>query len=256
MMLIAILTLAQIQSTTPTAPTRYKVESKTVLDQDLTTLGRGKVTGSMTTTAYISVTTADSADGQVSRIVVDSMTLEPTGAMAKQITPVAAAAAADSARGLWVHAFSVRGTLRGVPQPSAPNPALASVMQATGVLFPGIRSGIKVGDKWADTTKIDGDVASGHQLGSIIASWTVTGIEEGGMVLDGTAVTAVVTTNTQTGGTLTVNGSSREHLAMAARGPSRNASIESVRDANTVQRPGAAPIPEKTVALLKLTRIP
>ena len=184
-MLIAILAFTGMQGfgttqttqSTLSAPARYKVESKTTLDQDLTTLGRGKVTGSMTTIAYITVTTVDSADGQVARVAVDSMTLEPTGAMAKQITPVAAAAAADSARGLWVHAYNVRGTLRGVPQPSAQNPALSSIMQAVGVMFPGIRSGIKVGDKWADTTKIDNDVQSGHQTGNIISSWAVSGVE-------------------------------------------------------------------------------
>ena len=56
-MLIAILAFTGMQGfgttqTTQSAlsvPARYKVESKTTLDQDLTTLGRGKVTGSMTT---------------------------------------------------------------------------------------------------------------------------------------------------------------------------------------------------------------
>ena len=256
-MLIAMLALAaaQVPVTLPSPPLRYRIESKTTLDQDLTSIARGKVTGGMATTAFISVTMTDSAEGQVARVMVDSLKMEPTGAMALQLTPNAAAAAADSARGAWVHAYSVRGTLRGVPQPSSPNPALASVLQAVGVMFPGIRSGIKVGDNWADTTKIDGDVQGNHQLGNIIATWTVTGTENGGLILDGTAITKVTTTG-QNGQTLTVAGSSREHLAMAARGPSRNASIESSRDATTVRHPGATPIPEKTTAVLRLTQLP
>jgi len=256
-MLIALLAVmaAQNPMAAPTPTLRYRVEARTTLDQDLTSLGKGKVTGSLTTTAIISVTLTDSADGQVARITVDSMKLEPTGAMAAQLTPAAAAIAADSARGAWLHAYSVRGTLRGVPQPSIQNPALAPIMQAISVMFPGIRSGIKVGDSWADTTRIDGDVQGGHQLGNIIASWSVAGVVDGGLVLGGTSVTKV-TTSGQNGQSLTVTGTSREQLSMAVRGPSRSASIESVRDVSTVQQPGAAPIPSRTVASLKLTQLP
>lgn len=256
-MLIALLAIMTTQNpmAAPGPTQRYRVEAKTTHDQDLTSLGRGKVSGSLTTTAIIAVTITDSAEGQVVRVTVDSMILEPAGAMAIQLTAAAARAAADSARGAWLHAYSVRGTLRGVPQPSIQNPALAPIMQAVSVMFPGIRSGIKVGDSWADTTKIDGDVQGGHQTGSIIATWRVTGMENGGLILGGTATTAV-TTNGQNGQTLTVTGSSREQLSMATRGPSRSASIESVREAATVTRPGATPILSRTVASLKLTQLP
>ena len=256
-MLIAILALTatQAQVTLPSPTLRYRVEAKTTLDQDLSTIGRGKLTGSLATTAILSVTMTDSADGQIVRVTVDSMKLEPVGAMAVQLTPAAAAAAADSVRGASVRAYSVRGTLRGVPQPSVPNPALATVMQALGVMFPGLRSGIKVGDSWADTTKIDGDVKGGHQLGSIIAAWSVTGVEDGGLVLEGTSATKVTTTG-QNGQSLTVSGGSKEHLVLAPRGPSRRASIESTSDASTVQKLGGAPIPSRTTATLRITPLP
>lgn len=256
-MLITILAAVAMQGpvTLSAAPLHYRVEAKTTLDQDLTSLGRGKQTGSLTTTAMITVTMIDSADGQVVRATVDSMKLVTTGAMAAQLPAAQAAAAADSARGAWIHGYNVRGTLRGVPQPSIQNPALAPIMQAVSVLFPGLRSGIKMGDHWSDTTRIDNDVQGGHQLGNIIATWTVTGVENGGLVLDGTSVTKV-TTNGQSGQTLSVDGGSREHLVMAPRGPSRSASIESMSDVSSVQQAGGKPIPQRTTGLLKLTMIP
>jgi len=256
-MMLTLLTFAALQGpvTLPTPPLHYRVDSKTTTEQDLTSINRGKVAGSLSTTAFISVTMTDSADGQVARITVDSMKMEPTGATALQLKPADANAAADSARGMSVHAYSVRGTIRGSPRPSGSNAALAPVMQAVGVLFPGLRSGLKVGDSWSDTTKVDNDVQGGHQRGAIIATWKVTGTENGGFVLDGTAATNMVT-NGQAGESLTVNGASTEHLVMATHGPTRSASIESSVNASTVRQQGATPIPTKTVGLLRLTPIP
>jgi hypothetical protein len=256
-MIVAMLAVAALQGpvTLPAPPLRYRIEAKTTTEQDLTSINRGKVAGALAAVAFVTVTTTDSAEGQISRIAIDSMKLEPTGATALQLTQAAANAAADSARGMWIRVFSVRGTIKGAPRPSGANAALAPVMQAVGVLFPGLRSGLKVGDGWADTTKIDNDVQGGHQRGQIVATWKVTGSEEGAFLLDGTAVTNV-TTNGQAGESLTVNGSSVEHLALATRGPARSASIESTRLASTVRQQGATPIPTKTVASLRLIPIP
>ena len=256
-MIVAMLAVAALQGpvTLPAAPLRYRVEAKTTTEQDLTSMNRGKVSGALATIAFISVTTTDSADGQVARITVDSMKLEPTGATALQLTPAAANSAADSARGMWIRAFSVRGTIKGAPRPSGANGALAPVMQAVGVLFPGLRSGLKVGDSWSDTTKIDNDVPGGHQRGAIISTWKVTAMENGAFLLDGTAATSV-TTNGQAGESQTVNGSSVEHLVLATRGPARSASVESTVSAATVRQQGATPIPTKTVASLRLIPIP
>ncbi|MES1259651.1 MAG: hypothetical protein ABUL71_03580, partial [Gemmatimonadota bacterium] len=256
-MILTILAFAAMQGpvTLPSPPVRYRIEAKTTADQDLTSIGRGKVTGSLTSIAFVSVTTTDSAEGQVARVVVDSMTLEPVGAMTAQLSAANAKAAADSARGLWVHAYTVKGTIRGTPQPSSPNPALAAVMQAVGVLFPGIRTNIKLGDAWADTTKIDSDVQGGHQTGRIVATWKVVGNDDGAFVLDGTS-TSTVTTNGQAGQVLTRQGTSRERLTLAPRGPARNASIETTTDASMVSQPGAAAIPAKNTAVLKVTQLP
>jgi len=256
-MLFMVLALAVMQNpTTPTAQTlRYRVEAKTTLDQDLTSIGRGKISGGSNAVAFVTVALTDSADGQVARITVDSMKLEATGAMAAQMPAAAAAAAADSARGAWVHAYTVRNTLRGVPQPSVQNPALAPIMQIVGVMFPGIRSGIKAGDSWADTTKVDGDIQSGHQVGAIIAVWQSGALEDGAFVLNGTSSSNVRTTG-QAGQVVTVVGSSTERLVIGIGGPAKSGYVESSVNSSIVQRPGDTPIPQHSTAVLRLTRLP
>jgi len=204
-MVFMMLALAVTQNPiTPSGQTlRYRVEARTTLEQDLTSKGRGKISGGSNAIAFVTVALTDSADGQVARITVDSMTLEATGAMAAQMPPAVATAAADSARGAWVHAYTVRNMLRGVPQPSVQNPALAPIMQIVGVMFPGLRPGIKSGDSWADTTKVDGDIQSGRQVGSIISTWKSGPLEDGAFVLNGTS-TSNVTTSGQGGQVVTV----------------------------------------------------
>lgn len=255
-MLVMVLALAVAQSPViPMAPLRYRIEAKTASEQDLTSVGKGKLSGSLTTTALVSVTLTDSADGQIVRVTVDSMKLEPTGAMTQSLPLSAAGAVGDSTRGAFVRAYAVRGAVRGSPQASSPSPALASIMQAMNVLFPGLRSGIKVGDSWADTTMVNNDVANGHQSGRIIATWKVTGMENGAFVLDGTAATTMTTT-AQNGQTLRVNGSSQEHMVMTGRGPARSASIESSNDVTMTSPQNATPIPAKSVGSLKLIPLP
>lgn len=217
--------------------------------------GEGIKTGGLTTIALISVTLTDSADGQIARITVDSMALKPTGEVAKQITPDAARAVADSLRGAYVWAYTVRGAVRGSPVASNPHPALAAVFQVMGVLFPGLRTGIKVGDSWADTTNINNDARTGHQTGRVIANWRVSGVEDGGMVLEGSALTTV-TTNATNGQVLRVLGHSQEHLVTAARGPTRAATIETVNDVTMTSPQNAAPMPARSTGSLKLTREP
>src|ERR1019366_8249517 len=250
-----VLALAAAQGpATAGAPLRYRLEAKTASEQDLTSLGKGKVSGSLTTAAILSVTLTDSADGQVARVRVDSMKLEPTGAMTTSLPLAAAAAAADTVRGAYVRAYTVRGAVRGAPQGSSPSPALQTIFQAIGVLFPGLRSGIKIGDSWADTTVINNDVqnGTGHQTGRVIATWTVTGMENGGFVLDGTAKTFVTTTG-QNGQVLHVIGSSQEHLVMGNHGPTRRASIESTNDVTMTSPQNATPIPARSAGSLRLT---
>jgi hypothetical protein len=254
-MLLAMLALTMQGPVSP-APLHYRIESSTSSAQDLTSMGRGKVSGGLSTTGYVTVTMSDSADGVVARVTVDSMQLTPIGAMTAQITPATAALAADSARGAWVDVYAVHGVIRGTPRPSSQNPALAAVMQAVGVLYPGLRNNVKVGDAWADTTNVDSDVQSGHQKGEIIATWKAAGVDGGNLVLDGTAATRMTTTGTN-GQVVKVSLNSVEHLVEGARGaPTRMATIESSSDVTMTTPQSSTPIPATNSGSLKLTLLP
>jgi hypothetical protein len=255
-MLAIVLALAVTQGpVAPAAPLRYRLETTTSSEQDLTSVGKGKVNGSLTTTAIISVTLTDSALGQIARLTVDSITLRPTGEMAKQLPPAVAIAAADSARGAFVRAYTVHGIVRAAPQGSSASPALGSLFQAIPVLFPGLRSNLKLGDSWADTNVVNADTQNGHQAGRIIATWKVDSMVNGGFVLGGTSTTDV-TTIASNGQKLHVNGSSRERLAMSSRWPARSATIESTNDVTLTSPQSPTPIPGRNVATLKLTPLP
>ena len=194
-MLAMVLALVVTQGpATPVPPQRYRLETSTTSEQDLSSLGKGRINGSLITTAIISVTLTDSAGGQIARLTVDSIALQPSGEMAKQLPPAVAVAVADSARGAFVRAYTVRGIVRAAPQGSNSSPALASLFQALPVLFPGLRTNIKVGDSWADTSVVNSDNQSGHQAGRIIATWKVDSMINGGFVLDGVSTTDVTTT--------------------------------------------------------------
>lgn len=255
-MLIAMLALATMQGPVSPAPLHYRIESSTSSAQDLTSMGRGKVSGGLSTVGYVTVTMSDSGDGVIARITVDSMHLTPVGAMTAQITPTTAALAADSARGEWVDVYSVHGMIRGTPRPSSQNPALSAVMQAVGVLYPGLRSNVKVGDAWADTTHVDSDVQGGHQKGDIVAAWKVSGLDGGNLVLDGTATTRM-TTNSTNGQVVKVSLNSTEHLVEGARGaPTRMATIESTSNVTMTTPQSSTPIPATNSGSLKITLLP
>jgi hypothetical protein len=255
-MLAMVLALAVTQGpVVPAPPKRYRLETTTTSEQDLTAVGKGKLSGGLTTTAFISVALTDSATGQIARLTLDSTRLAATGEMAKQLPPAVAAAAADSARGAFVQAFTMRGSLRGAPQASSASPALASLLQAISVLFPGLRANMKVGDSWADTSVVNNDVQGGHQTGRIIATWKVDSLLNGGFVLDGTSVTDI-TVKATSGQTLHKSGSSKEHLVMSSRWPVRSARIESTTDDVLTGPQSPTPIPGRNVATLKLTPIP
>ena len=255
-MLVMFLALAATQGPVkPAIPLRYRIEAKTVSEQDLTSVGKGTMSGSLTTTAIVTVTLTDSAEGQIARVTVDSMKLEPTGEMLKSLPLTTAITAAESARGAFIRAYTVRGAVRGAPQGSSPNPALQTIVQAISVLFPGLRSGIKVGDGWADTTLINTDVSNGHQTGRIIATWKVADMANGGFVLDGTAL-STVTTNATNGQTLHVIGRSQEHLVTASHGPTRSATIATSNEVTMTSPQNAIPIPAKSTGSLRLIPLP
>lgn len=124
--------------------TKYRVDQSLMQEIDATAAGASKQSLSFTTSSFITVSLADSAGGKVIRVVVDSMRGDST-------TPIPAAVL-DSARGAQFHGFVEKS---GKPSGLEPLSSSSAVKQVQGLLsdfFPWIRTGLKVGDSWTDTT--------------------------------------------------------------------------------------------------------
>ena len=129
--------------------TKYRIDQSLTQDVDATAAGGAKQSISFNTSSFITVTLVDSAGGHAMRVVVDSV-------RGDSATPIPAAVL-DSARGAEFHGFVEKS---GKPLGLEPTTGTSAATQIQGLLsdfFPWIRSGVKVGDSWADTTaKVNG----------------------------------------------------------------------------------------------------
>jgi hypothetical protein len=124
--------------------TKYRIDQSVAQEIDATAAGAAKQSLSFTTTSFITVTLADSAGGKVMRVVVDSM-------RADSATPVPAAVL-DSARGAQFHGFVEKSGKPSRLEPLSGSPAVKQVQGLLSDFFPWIRTDLKVGDSWTDTT--------------------------------------------------------------------------------------------------------
>ena len=254
-MLAPLLVLAMIQAQNPgPPPQRYRLEVKTLRELDQASIGGTKTSDGLTTSAVISVGMVDSAGGQLARITVDSIELNPTGAVVEDLKR--RPSAAQDARGAWVRVYIARGKIEGGVQLSdSTNPALSAIVQAVGVLFPGIRRGAKLGDSWADTSHINNSSGPRRVSGEIVATWKVVANEGNALVLEGTSVTHSRTED-GTGQVLTLTGGSKEQVVIPPSGIARRASIETSNEMTITAPRLSSPIPGRTTGSLTLTPLP
>jgi hypothetical protein len=129
--------------------TKYRIDQSLAQEIDATAAGGAKQTTTFNTSSFITVILADSAGGKVMRVVIDSV----RGDSATPIPP----AVLDSARGAEFHGFIEKS---GKPPDLEPIKGASAAAQIQGLLsdfFPWIRTGLKVGDSWVDTTaKVNG----------------------------------------------------------------------------------------------------
>ncbi|MGH7583271.1 MAG: hypothetical protein ACREL5_08615 [Gemmatimonadales bacterium] len=256
MLVVVILAALQGPGAPGPAPTRrYHLEVTTSDEIDQSVIGKPKLSDGLVTSAYISVSISDTAGGKIVRVLVDSMSLQPSGALVEQLQQSRPTAAAD-ALGASVRAMLVNGRIAGAPQISDSNPALGPIVQAIGVLFPGIRAGAKVGDQWADTNHINNNSGSRHQTGQVVASWKVTGTEGGALVLAGNSTTHTTTDNGN-GQILEVQGTSIETVVIPpSGGPVVRARIDTDNTLSWSAPQLSSAIPGKNAGSLTLTPLP
>jgi hypothetical protein len=150
-------------------PTKYRIDQTLSQEIDATPAGGAKQKIAFRTSSFVTVTLADSAGGKLIRVVVDSL----RGDSASPIP----AAVLDSARGA-----EFRGFLAKSGRPSALKPTGASTagIQVQGLLsdfFPWTRPGLKVGDRWADTSASTNGVGTDSVTVRRVSSYQATSNE-------------------------------------------------------------------------------
>jgi hypothetical protein len=129
--------------------TKYRIDQSLSQEIDATAAGGAKQSISFTTSSFITVTLADSAGGKVMTVRVDSL-------RGDSATPIPAAVL-DSARGAEFHGFVERSGKPLGLEPASNASAAAQIQGLLSDFFPWVKTGLKVGDSWADTTaKVNG----------------------------------------------------------------------------------------------------
>jgi hypothetical protein len=123
---------------------KYRVDQTLTQEIDATSAGKGKQSLSFSTSSFLTLTLTDSVGGKTVKVVVDSMRADST-------TPIPSTVF-DSARGSEFHGFlSTAGKLSELELVSS-SQAAAKVQGFLADFFPWVKSGVKVGEKWADTS--------------------------------------------------------------------------------------------------------
>lgn len=143
---LATLSTAGLILTAGVAPStaRYRIDQALTQEIDGTASGKGKQSVHFSTSSFVTLTLTDSANGRVVKLVLDSISGDSTSPVPAPIF--------DSARGAEYRAFlSKAGKLSELEAVTTSQAAL----QVQGFLtdfFPWVKSGVKVGEKWADTS--------------------------------------------------------------------------------------------------------
>jgi hypothetical protein len=132
--------------------TRYRIDQSLSQEIDATGAGGAKQAISFTTASFVTLTLADSAGGKVMRIVVDSM----RGDSATPIPP----AVLDSAKGTEFRGFIQKSGKPSGLEPLQGTPTATQIQGLLSDFFPWVKSGLKVGDSWTDTTAKTNGVGS------------------------------------------------------------------------------------------------
>ncbi len=123
---------------------KYRVDQTLTQEIDATAAGKGKQSLSFSTSSFLTLTLTDSVGGRAVRVVVDSMRADSTAPIPSTVF--------DSARGAEYHGFlSAAGRLSELEIVSS-SAAAAQVQGFLADFFPWVKAGVKVGERWADTT--------------------------------------------------------------------------------------------------------
>lgn len=149
--------------------THYRVDQTIEQVLDASAIGGSEQRQRFTVSTYLTITLNDSAGGRALHAVVDSMRGDST-------TPVPQAVL-DSARGIALHGFVAAGGRLDTIAPVHESPLAPQLTGVVRQLFPKVRSGVKVGDGWADTTESTSPAGGGSMAIKRITNYKATGSE-------------------------------------------------------------------------------
>jgi hypothetical protein len=230
----------------PEAPQRFKMDFTMKQSADLSAMGMGEQVSEVNASVWYTLTMSDTTGGFLAHAVIDSMKIgNATGQMGAQINQTLA----DSLAGEFVHAYIVNGKVEGTPTPSAPtNPAMNLAAPVIGVLFPGIRGGVK---SWSDTVATSTDTPDGGAMNSqSITDWKA---EMDGDVVMATATAAGTVSGSQNGQDISGEVTNSWSISSVAGGPAMTATMESQQNLTVIimQAPGPIAVVVNTSATLE-----
>lgn len=249
--LLALSLLAAGPRGTDGAPQRFKIEVKQAQTIDLSAMGQGAQENTIAGIGFVSITMSDTAGGKIAHVVLDSMTIEATGAAAGQFPTFLA----DSAKGAIWHLYIVNGKIQGEPKPTKESPATAMMQQGIGSLFNPIK-GTKAGDTWADTSNVNNTTEGGSTTGTTVTVWTVDGLAGGVFTLSAKAQGTM--SGEQQGGQMLMTGTtaSNAKVVSTAGGPAASVGIESTQTMSITVPMADAPIPINGKTTVTVTPLP
>jgi hypothetical protein len=169
---LALLSLAGA-SAVPSSTTRYRVDQTVDQAVDASAIGGTDQRQRFAVSTFVTVTLIDTVGGKVVNAVVDSMVSDS----APVPRPVL-----DSVKGLPLHGLlDDAGHVSGV-KPLRDTPLAAQMTDIISRLYPGLRSKIKQGDDWSDTTQTSTPTNGGTMNLRRITSYKASGTERRGRI--------------------------------------------------------------------------
>jgi hypothetical protein len=208
-MLMLLLALHTPIRPTPVAPRQYHLINKVTVEMAMM-----PAPIMLTQSAFVSISTTDSAAGQIVTITIDSSSFD-AGAMTANLQ---AQMGADP-KGVVLRAYVVNGRIASSIDPSMANLQAMQLVPAIQLLLAGTRAS-KPGDSWVDSTIADTSAASaGMTKAAVITSWKVSDGAAGAMQFDGdvtgTMTISAMQMDIQTTGSSHVTARPRELPTMA-----------------------------------------
>ena len=142
--------------------TKYRIDQWLQQEIDATGAGGARQKLSFKTSSFVTVTLADSGGGKVMRVVIDSVVGDSATPIPREVL--------DSVKGAEFHGFLNRTGKPSGLEPSGKVPVAAQIQGLLSDFFPWVKSGLKPGESWSDTTaKTNGSGADSVTVSRVTA---------------------------------------------------------------------------------------